>query len=331
MDKKTENFVKTITYGNPSELVVLAGFLPAAWLKYGEKLKAIVDKYPEMLGGAMRYTESNLPERFYNGKYTDGWGCEWSNVQEGMEAIVTKHPVLTDEDIVNLKKPSVDMGLPHGFMYLRILDLMGFENAMMAFAEENPLLETLINKVLEYNVEQLHKILKQYDYPIILFGDDLGMQTGLAIGREKWVKYFAPCYNKLFDICHKKGVLVYMHTDGCIYDIIPDLHQCGADIINPQFRANGIDNLERVCKGRIPICLDLDRQLFPFASKGQIYSHIDEIFQRLWLDEGGLALNIEIGPDVAFETIEVIFERVNAYRFYRKNGKAKQIAKGRKS
>lgn len=316
MDKKTENFVKTIKYQYPDDLTVLAGFLPAAWLKYGDELAKLQEKYKDIIGNAMHYDESNLPERFYNGQYTDGWGCVWSNAIEGMEAIVTGHPVQTEEDIRNLKLPTVDMGTPHGFMYLRVLDLLGFENAMIMFAEEPEELQLLIDKVLEYNLDQVRKQLVGYDYPIMMFGDDLGMQTGLAIGAEKWRKYFKPCYKKIYDLVHEKGILVFMHTDGCIHEIMPDLQEVGVDIINPQFRANGIDNLERVCKGKIPICLDLDRQMFPFATRQQIEAHVREIFERLYLPEGGLALNIELDSQVPLETMDAILYYVSHYRDY---------------
>ncbi len=155
-----------------------------------------------------------------------------------------------------------------------------------------------------------------YDYPIMMFGDDLGMQTGLAIGAEKWRKYFKPCYKKIYDLVHEKGILVFMHTDGCIHEIMPDLQEVGVDIINPQFRANGIDNLERVCKGKIPICLDLDRQMFPFATRQQIEAHVREIFERLYLPEGGLALNIELDSQVPLETMDAILYYVSHYRDY---------------
>lgn len=313
-DLKTENFVKAITYGNPSELTVLAGFLPAAWLKYGDKLEYIREKYSDLVGNTMKYDETNMPKTFYKGKIVDGWGCEWANAIDGMEAIVTGHPLKTEEDMLALKIPTVDMGTPHGFMYLRILDLLGFENAMIAFAEESEALEHVIEVVLEYNISQIKKQLANYDYPIIMFGDDLGMQTGLAIGADKWRKYFKPCYKKMYDYCHSMGKLVYMHTDGRIFEIMPDLKEVGVDMINPQFRANGIDNLERVCKGKIPIALDLDRQMFPFASKAQLKAHVQEIFERLYLPSGGLALNIEFGQDVSIETMDYILELVTNYR-----------------
>ena len=45
-----------------------------------------------------------------------------------------------------------------------------------------------------------------------------------------------------------------MHSDGDIIEIMPDLVEAGVNMINPQYRANGIDRLVETCKGRYPLC-----------------------------------------------------------------------------
>ena len=152
--------------------------------------------------------------------------------------------------------------------------------------------------------------------PLIIVGDDLGMQRGLAIGAEKWRKYLKPAYKKIYDVCHRHGKLVYMHTDGDIIDIMPDLVECGVNMINPQYRANGIDRLVSACRGKIPICLDLDRQSFPFSTPDELRLHVSETVKRLYLPEGGLGLNLEISPDVPLENAVALIDEVNKMRYY---------------
>jgi hypothetical protein len=73
---------------------------------------------------------------YHVGTHIDEWNCVWSNIREGQESIVTGHLVKTREDIINLKIPDNRTGrMPHGFMYLRLLDLRSFEEAMIDFAE----------------------------------------------------------------------------------------------------------------------------------------------------------------------------------------------------
>ena len=238
-----------------------------------------------------------------------------------MEAIVKEHPVRCEEDVYRLKIPeNRDGRLPHGFMYLRLLDLCGFEDAMVYFAEEDETIATLIDKVLEYNLFQIAARLPRYR-DMAGFGDDLGMQNGLAIGAERWRKYLAPCYRKLYGIikAYDPKLIIYMHTDGCIHEIMPDLVACGVDMINPQFRANGLDNLVRVCRKEqiIPIDLDLDRQLFPFATRSQLFDHVGECVEALYLPEGGLGLKIEFDHGTPLENMAAVLDAAEKYRHYK--------------
>lgn len=315
----SNDLVKAMTYAYPDEIPVMVGLLPAMWIHYGEELQRFAKEYPDFIPVVppLDDLQGILPPSYHYGNFTDEWGCVWSNIDEGMESIVKSHPVPNREDILSLKiPPNRDGRLPHGFMYLRLLDLRGFEEAMMDFAEECEELSILIDKVLTYNCIQIEAVLQNTDQ-VIYFGDDLGMQKGLAIGAEKWRKYLKPCYKKMFKMVKDKGKLVYMHTDGMIHEIMPDLAECGADMINPQYRANGLDHLVRVCKGKIPINLDLDRQLFPFATPSQLDDHVRECVETLYLPEGGLGLNIEMNYDVPLDNAAALLDAVRKYKDYK--------------
>jgi hypothetical protein len=101
-------------------------------------------------------------------------------------------------------------------------------------------------------------------------------------------------------------VPVYLHTDGHVLEIIPDLIEVGVRVLNPQFRANGLAGLQELAQGRITIDLDLDRQLFPFATPSQIQDHISEAYEALYMPEGGLMFTAECGPDVSLEIFDII-------------------------
>ncbi|MDR0475375.1 MAG: uroporphyrinogen decarboxylase family protein [Treponema sp.] len=312
--------IKAAAYAHPEEIPVTVWVLPAAFFSHGEAIHKIMEKYPGLHFGQDRTYDPalNMPASYRKGKFTDPWGCVWSKMEDGMEAIVTGHPLPNRESVHTMKLPETDAGLPHGFMYLRLLDLRGFEEMMIDFAEEPPELKMLIDKVLSYNLTQMEKQIKNSSGRMMWFGDDLGMQNGLAIGAEKWRQYLKPCYSALYKPCLDAGKLVYMHTDGRIWEIMPDLAECGVAIINPQFRANGLEKLVSVCKGKIPINLDLDRQMFPFASPGELRDHVMECVEALYLPEGGFGINLEIGRDVPLGSMDVLFDALDKARKYRK-------------
>ena len=314
-----EDRIRAINYDHPEYIPISVGFLPRTWSKYREKLEEIILRHPiispDYENGSVNFDE--VGGKYALGKHTDAWGCVANNILQGLDSIVTKHPVPSREAINQLKAPEVDEGIPHGFMFLRLTDLRGFEEAMLDFAEEPPELQTLIDVVLEYNMRQVRIMLEEKKGEEILrFGDDLGMQHALPISPEKWRKYLKPCYAKIYALCHEQGHYVYMHTDGCIHEIIPDLIDCGVNVVNAQFRANGLENLVRACKGKVCLDLDLDRQMFPFCSPGEIDAHVREVVEALGSCEGGLWLEAECGPDVPLENIEAICAALERYRSY---------------
>lgn len=309
--------LKALNRQHPEHIPVSVGILPAAWMRYREELDQLLAKHPALFAG------HKIGSRDYDavggtyavGEHVDAWGCVWSNQCNGMEAIVTGHAVKTRADVSRLQPPQKDIGFPHGFMFLRLTDLRGFEEMMVDFAEEPPELQQLIDIVLNYNLRQVDLLLATKKEPeMIFFGDDLGMQTSLPTGPDTWRKYLKPCYQKIYGRVRAAGHLVYMHTDGHIHEIIPDLVECGVNVINPQIRANGIDELVRVCKGKVCVDLDLDRQLFPFASPAEIDAHIREAVEKLAAPEGGLWLKAEIDQGVPLENIEAILTALETYR-----------------
>ena len=311
--------IKAIEREYPSRVPIGVRILPSAWMKYREALDEIVSRHPLVFGKSVDKRDYDAVGGTYvEGSHVDTWGCVWSNVKTGMEAIVTGHPAPTREDVHSLAVPDEDDNMPHGFMYLRLGDIRGFEEIMVDFAEEPPELQMLIDKVLEYNMRQVARKLAKISQPrqIVYFGDDLGMQHSLPVSPEKWRRYLKPCFSQIYAPIKAAGHYVYMHTDGRILDIIPDLVACGVDVVNPQVGANGLENLAEVCKGKVCVDLDLDRQKFPFWRPEDIDRHVKEAVDILGAPEGGLWLKAEIADDVPLENVEAICSALERYSNY---------------
>jgi uroporphyrinogen decarboxylase len=315
-----EDRVKSLTWQVPERIPIGVGILPAAWMKHRQALDEIVARHP-LLFGEQKVGQRNYDEvtgRYVAGEHVDAWGCGWSNVSTGHDAIVKHHPVPTRADVRKLQPPKEDIGFPHGFMYLRLGDLRGFEEIMMDFAEEPPELQMLIDVVLEYNLRQakLQLASMKEKAQIVSFGDDLGMQHSLPISPAKWRKYLKPCFTQIYKPFRDAGHYVYMHTDGHLLPIIPDLIDCGVQVLNPQVGANGLDGLAAVCKGKVCVNLDLDRQMFPFWTPKEIDRHVRDAVRKLGAREGGLWLSAEIADDVPLANVEAMFAALEKYTWY---------------
>lgn len=313
--------IKALKWESPERIPINVFILPSAWIKYREALDEIVSRHPLLFNGSQTYNkdyDSVINDNYIEGEHIDAWGCVWKNIKKGMHGVVTKHSVPTRESIHTMKIPKEDDDLPHGFMYLRLVDLRGFQEIMMDFAEEPPELQILIDKVLEYNVRQARLKVSRLNSEdrIVFLADDLGMQHSLPISPEKWRKYLKPCYTKVFSVFKKAGYFIRMHTDGHILEIIPDLIDCGVDVLNLQVGANGLENLAAACKGKVCVDLDLNRQMFPFWKPEDIESHVREAAEILGAPDGGLWLKAEIAEDVPLHNVEALFTALEKYSMY---------------
>ncbi len=336
-NRETENYLRAVEFRYPEWVPCTVALMPATWKKYREALEEVVLRHPKLFPhfqkGSVNYDAIYDPG-YKEGAFTDAWGCVWQNVAEGLEGIVVEHPLEDWEALKEYKPPDPITqgdrgpapdwerlrehfrrvkeegglawgGVPHGFMFMRLFYLRGMENFMVDVATEDPRLSILIDMVLEYNLKLVNKWL-EIGADFISFGDDLGSQKSLLINPKQFRKYLKPCYAKIFKTCREGGAYVYFHSDGHILEVIDDLIECGVNVLNPQIRANTLEGLVQTCKGRVCINLDLDRQLFPFATPDEIRRHIYEAFEALYLPEGGLMLYAECEPDVPLENIEVI-------------------------
>lgn len=342
-----ENYLRAVQFQRPRWIPCSIGLLPGTWKKYREALEDLVLEYPRVFPGYRKGSRDfdDLGDITYSAqRYTDAWGCVWENLHPGMVGQVAQHPLADWEafdhwqppdlmTVTDLNQPrdwdavaagiqrakqsgglAYGGGLYHGFMWMRLYYLRGFENLMIDIATADPRLDRLIELVLEQNLRVVRRYL-ELGAEFMSFGDDLGNQDALPISPAHWRRYLGPCYRELYGTCRAAGAHVYMHSDGHLVPIIPDLIEAGVTVLNPQIRANGLENLVRECKGKVCVNLDLDRQLFPFATPAQIDQHIRECIEALGSDEGGLMLSAECAPDVPLENVRAICDAYMRYCF----------------
>ncbi len=338
-NRVTLNRLKTVFFDFPEWTPAAAYFLPAVWKKYGRDLEDLVLSHPRLWPGHKRQDPSRFGEVtdvfMKAGRFTDCWGVVWENVAEGLSS----HPVaapLSDWDALESYRPPDGLRdgptgpredwnalarrmaesraagglasagpLIHGFMFMYLFYLRGFENFLIDVATDDPRLPRLIKMVEDYNFAVIRKTL-ECGAEWISFGDDLGMQHALPMSPAHWRKYIKPSYDRLLAPCRHAGAAVYLHTDGKIVEIIPDLVEVGVDVLNPQLRGNELEGWVRVAKGNVCLNQDLDRQLFPFATPSQLADHVAEVHDALHDPRGGLMLVAEISPDIPLANIEAI-------------------------
>jgi len=337
-NRHTVNFLKTMYFDCPEWTPCTVGITPAAWLKHREAIEEVALAHPRVFPGLRKGAtdfDALWSPLYELGTHVDCWGITWRNIERGLDSLDVGHPLeewaafetwrppapLTDGQFgsqpdwesVRLRmaeaKARGDLAsadpLPHGFMYMLLYYLRGFENFMIDLALDDPRLHRLIAVIENYNVTLVRKYLS-LGAERIGFGEDLGTQKSLPMSPEMWRRFIKPTYEAMMGPCRDAGVPVYLHTDGHIIEIIPDLIEVGVRILNPQIRANGLAGLQEAAKGKVALNQDLDRQLFPFATPSEIEDHIGDVFEGLYMKEGGLMLYAECAQDVPLDNIDAI-------------------------
>jgi len=114
--------------------------------------------------------------------------------------------------------------------------LYGMANLFMLLASEPARTHRLMDKLVEMHLENLVKFLSAVGpyIDIILFGDDLGMQTGPQISPRMYREFFHPRYELMWNRAKELAdVKVMLHSCGSLYPLLPGLIEAGLDIIQP--------------------------------------------------------------------------------------------------
>jgi len=119
---------------------------------------------------------------------------------------------------------------------------------MMMLAGEPAKAHAFLDDLMEIHLENLDRFLKtvgQY-IDIILFGDDLGMQTGPMMSPRMYCEFFKPRHSLLWHRAKElANVKVMLHCCGGVRELLPHIIEAGADAINPvQISCRGMDARE---------------------------------------------------------------------------------------
>ena len=301
--------------------------------------------FPNFRKGQRDYSKRDFgPANRAGEHFTDAWGCVWYDAIDGIEGQVVGHPLDDRAKLATWQPPDplktadrgpadwegtrrnvaaakergdlTSGGLAHGFLFMRLSYLRGFENLMLDFATGEPWLRELIRLVNVHNKAIIEQWLN-LGVDVIGFPEDLGAQTASVISPKAFGEWLAPAYKELMAPCRAAGAHVHMHSDGHTLSLADQLIECGVTIFNPQDLVNGIDNLARELKGRVCIDLDVDRQrIVPFGTRREIRALIEEEVRTLGSPQGGLTMIVGIYPPTPPENVDALLDAFEEFRTF---------------
>ncbi|MBN2853628.1 MAG: hypothetical protein JXQ23_12910 [Clostridia bacterium] len=124
----------------------------------------------------------------------------------------------------------------------------------------------------------------------IFFCEDWGTQDRLLISPSLWREVFKPSYIKLCNHAHDRGLKVFMHSCGYIYEIIDDLIEVGIDVFQfDQPTLMGMDNIaEKFTKHKKVLFSSCDIQkVLPTGDKELIQQNARDLISKFSSHGGG--------------------------------------------
>lgn len=122
------------------------------------------------------------------------------------------------------------------------------DNFFMLLAAEPERAHAFLDRLVEMHLANLERFLTTVgDYiDVILFGDDLGMQTGPMLSPRMYCEFFKPRHSVLWNRAKELAdVKVMLHCCGGVRELLPHLIEAGLDAINPvQISCAGMEAAE---------------------------------------------------------------------------------------
>ncbi|MFB3881766.1 MAG: uroporphyrinogen decarboxylase family protein [Armatimonadota bacterium] len=323
-----ERVRRAITFTGPHRAPLSLGVPQATIDKYGGQLRDLISQFESDFGGNgwKEGPDSPRPIRHSDTEWTDEWGVRWSESQPGLMAMPVTYPLADWRALASYRLPRMlhgdFSGVPEalscgrqgkwvsaygGRLFERMQWLRGADDLLADLASPPREAYQLRDMIVESYLEAIEHWV-QYDIDAVGFEDDWGGQQSLIISPQRWREFFRPAYARLFAPVLAAGKHVFFHTDGIVWDILPDLLDLGVSCINLQYALLGLERLGRDFGGRLAFHLDLEGQRFmPNATPDQVKEHVRALVATLGSHNGGLILDAWVMPDVPWPNIAAMF------------------------
>jgi len=307
--------------------------LPAAAAHFGHALEDLLTEFPDDHGGWWKTLAFTSSPAYRSGRHVDQWGCVWRSVRSGMMGRVVYSPLSEWDNFRGYRFPPAPSREEfdavgdeiersgHSYyvfgsggvfgacsMFELMIALRGYENIMLDLATSDRMLYRLRDRLLEYHLERLRQD-AQTAADGIGFADDWGTQAALVIDPHLWRRFFRPAYKAMFAVVRAAGKHVHFHTDGFTYDILGDLIDIGASVLNVQHSVMDIQAIGREFGGKVAFRSDVDcQQILQHGTRQRVFDHVREIIDCLGSYDGGLIGHGEVEPDMPLRNIRWMLE-----------------------
>lgn len=198
--------------------------------------------------------------------------------------------------------------------------LRGLDNLLCDMMTDEDMAQACLKRMADHQVKVSRKV-AECGFDLIMYGDDVGSQKDLMMSRELWRKWLKPDMARAIAAAKEVNpdVLAFYHSDGVIYDIIPELIEIGVDVLNP-VQPECIDpaKVKELYGDKLSFWGTIGTQTtMPFGTVDEVKAKTKEIIETVGKG-GGLCIapTHMLEPDVPYENIEAFVETVKQFGKY---------------
>ncbi len=319
---------QAISFEGPERLPRQIWLLPWASNKYPDEVESIERDFPSDIVTIPIFCSEPVPGQgnaHTVGTFVDAWGCEFENLQDGIIGEV-KRPQIGDWASTNhVRFPRERLSIevdqiaeycgntdryviagtcPRPFERLQFL--RGTENLYLDLGRPSSAFRGFLARLHEFYVEEL-RLWAQTKVDALMFMDDWGSQQALLISPQLWRELFKPLYAEYVAIAHEHGKHAFMHSDGYIADIMPDLIEIGVDVLNSQVFCMDVEDLGKRFGGEVCFWGEMDRQhLLPRGTTEEVATAAKTLVNAFHRNGGFIAM-CEFGPGARPDNVRAFF------------------------
>lgn len=325
-----ERIVAALTGRTPDRIPRAYTAVPGFEQTWPGALAALETEYPQDVApcGYQLPTGAVQGDPYAVGLYIDEWGCPFENVHPGIIGQVKHAPIRTYADLATFRPPMhlIGAGLEGvartcesttGFTlsplpvqpFERLQFLRGTENLLRDLAKQPAGLLKLRDLVHEFYLAWIECWCRT-PVDAIFLADDWGSQTSLLISPKLWRAFFKPLYAEYIALARAAGKFVYMHSDGCIRAILPDLVELGLHAVNAQVTCMDLAELGASFRGRLTFWGQMDRQqMLCFGTEAEARQAVRDFHRHLAAPNGsGIVAQMHIEPSARPENIRAVLD-----------------------
>ncbi len=211
------------------------------------------------------------------------------------------------------------------FPFERAHAMQGMDVFLLNMAENPDMAAALLRRITDSCKALMGNFLAECGdlLDIIKIGDDLGMQSGLLISPKMYRRLLKPLHAELIAyIKERTDAKVFFHTDGDVFDLIPDFIEIGIDILNPiQTSAGRMSNLAALKERygqNMAFCGGIDtHRVLPFGTPQDVREEVRRVISLLGAGGGYMLASVHtLMNDVPAENILAMVDAVEEFGRY---------------